>query len=424
MAKKKERGKEGNAVKYTTRNQALKRLQIKLPEFRRLCILKGIHPREPKKKVQGQHKTYYHVKDINFLAHEPLLEKGRELKVHMRKLKKARAKLDEQLLERLQKNKPSYSLDHLVKERYPSFIDALRDLDDALTLLHLFAVLPADTTHKIPAERVQIARRLSLEWQAYVTRTHSLRRTFVSVKGIYYQAEVVGQKVTWLVPHQLSQVIPADVDFRVMLTFLEFYETLTEFINFKLYHDLGLPYPPLLDPRLDAAAADLFAMIRDLASKAGRRAEKAAPSDEAEGKVPEGTAPTDAHVPSESNFPGDGEKKDQGQDMPDPASDGRVRQKLLEAESAARLASLTSRLAAMAQKSEQPGDGSEDANMESNEAGKRSDVEGVGEGEEEEEGTVRRQFRKHLRSRDPVLLSFCPQHLNFGISTPPSPPLP
>jgi hypothetical protein len=45
-------GTSGNAVQYLTRNQALKKLQLKLSEFRRLCILKGIHPREPKKKPQ------------------------------------------------------------------------------------------------------------------------------------------------------------------------------------------------------------------------------------------------------------------------------------------------------------------------------------------------------------------------------------
>ena len=39
-----------------------------------------------------------------------------------------------------------------------------------------------------------------------MVRTNALRRTFVSVKGFYFQAEVVGQPVTWLVPHALSQV--------------------------------------------------------------------------------------------------------------------------------------------------------------------------------------------------------------------------
>ncbi|GKB66352.1 pescadillo, partial [Tanacetum coccineum] len=65
---------------------------------------------------------------------------------------------------------------------------------------------------------------LSLEWQAYISRTHKLRKAFISVKGIYYQAEVDGQKVTWLTPHALQQVMPQDVDYKIMYTFLVFYE--------------------------------------------------------------------------------------------------------------------------------------------------------------------------------------------------------
>lgn len=47
-----------------------------------------------------------------------------------------------------------------------------------------------------------------MEFNAYVVRTHALRRVFVSIKGFYYQAEILGQAVTWLVPHQLVQVLP------------------------------------------------------------------------------------------------------------------------------------------------------------------------------------------------------------------------
>lgn len=258
--------KEGNAAKYITRNKALTLLQLKLPEFRRLCILKGIFPREPKKKLEGNNKTYYHLKDISFLAHDPLLDKSRQIKAFNKKIKKALAKKNKNLASRLENNRPSYTLDHIVRQRYPTFIDALRDLDDALTMMHLFAALPADKTHDIPAERVHSCRRLSLEWQAYISRTHSLRKTFVSVKGIYYQAEVEGQNITWLTPHVLQQVLPGDVDFRVMLTFVEFYETLIGFANFKLYYSLSLKYPPILDPRLEAAAAELYAIVKDLAS--------------------------------------------------------------------------------------------------------------------------------------------------------------
>ncbi|KAL4458050.1 hypothetical protein ABPG75_012915 [Micractinium tetrahymenae] len=266
---KKKKGTAGNAVQYLTRNQALKKLQLKLSEFRRLCILKGIHPREPKKKPQGQNKTYYHVKDIAYLLHEPLLKKARELAAYDKKVRRATAKKNRDLAARLAARKPTYRLDHLVRERYPSFVDALRDLDDPLTMVHLFAVLPAERAHGIPAPVVALARRLALEWQAWVVRAHALRKTFISVKGFYYQAEVQGQSVTWLVPHATSQVLPPDVDYKVMLTFLEFYQTLLKFVNFKLYHSLGLRYPPVLDPKLEAAAAGLDALMKELAASGG-----------------------------------------------------------------------------------------------------------------------------------------------------------
>ncbi|XP_010551917.1 PREDICTED: pescadillo homolog [Tarenaya hassleriana] len=261
--------KEGNAAKYMTRTQALKHLQVNLNLFRRLCIIKGVFPREPKKKIKGNHHTYYHVKDIAFLQHEPLLEKFREIKTYRKKVTKAKAKKNEELARLLLTRQPSYKLDRLIRERYPTFVDALRDLDDCLTMVHLFAVLPATDRENLEVKLVHNCRRLSHEWQAYISRTHSLRKVFVSVKGIYYQAEVEGQKITWLTPHALQQVMTNDVDFGVMLTFLEFYETLLAFVNLKLYHSVNVKYPPILDPRLEALAADLYALSRyiDASSK-------------------------------------------------------------------------------------------------------------------------------------------------------------
>ncbi|CAI9111476.1 OLC1v1011704C1 [Oldenlandia corymbosa var. corymbosa] len=264
--------KEGNAAKYITRSQAVKYLQVSLSVFRKLCILKGVFPRDPKKKVKGSHHTYYHTKDIMFLKHEPLLEKLREMRAYEKKVEKANAKRNKAHAERLLSRKPSYKLDMLVRERYPTFVDALRDLDDCLSMVHLFASLPPSKRENIEVDRVHNCRRLSHEWQAYISRTHKLRKTFVSVKGIYYQAEVEGQKVTWVTPHELQQVLPDDVDYKVMLTFLEFYETLLAFVNFKLYHSINVKYPPILDSRLEALAADMYALSRyfDASSKASK----------------------------------------------------------------------------------------------------------------------------------------------------------
>lgn len=256
--RKKVKGAEGASAQYVTRNKALHKLQISLKDFRRLCILKGIFPRDPKKKKFGRDKTYYHVKDIAFLQHEPLLNKFRGLKTFIKKYKKALTKNDLTLAKQLKDNKPQLQLDHLVKERYSSFVDALRDLDDPLCTVFLFSTLPAIETSKgFSPERSAMCKRLTREWQSYVFFTKTLRKVFVSIKGMYYQADVQGQPITWLVPHQFSPVLPRTVDYSVMLTFLHFYETLLKFVNFKLYHDVGLAYPPALDQAKDHARSGL-----------------------------------------------------------------------------------------------------------------------------------------------------------------------
>lgn len=249
MAKLKKKGDSGAAVKYITRNQALKKLQLGLADFRRLCILKGIYPRDPKnkKKANGSvasNTTFYYTKDIIFLAHEPLLEKFRQLKAFHKKLKKYLGRGEWAKVKSIEENcKPTYSLDHLVRERYPSFVDALRDLDDPLSLVALFATLPQTGAEGHRAEVAKNCARLIKEFQAYVIASGSLRKSFVSIKGIYYQAEIMGQPITWVTPHPFSTAIPTDVDFRVMLTFLEFYQTLLGFVNFRLFSRIGWPYP-------------------------------------------------------------------------------------------------------------------------------------------------------------------------------------
>ncbi|KAK8803499.1 hypothetical protein WA158_001193 [Blastocystis sp. Blastoise] len=242
MGKKQKQGHSGTAAAYITRTQAIRRLQITLKDFRRLCIIKGIYPRDPKKKLKSNKSTYYHVKDISFLANEPLLNQFRQFKTFMKKIRNSYGRGEISEARRRYDNLPEMSLDHIIKERYPTFIDAIRDLDDPLSMVHLFARLPAQG--KIRTNVTYNSLRLSKEWQLWVTKTKCLRKVFISIKGIYYQAEYMGEKITWLVPHQFSQDLPNDVDYKVMLTFLEFYEVLLRFVLFKLYNDAGLVYPP------------------------------------------------------------------------------------------------------------------------------------------------------------------------------------
>ncbi|CEN61808.1 Putative Pescadillo [Aspergillus calidoustus] len=263
MAKIKKKGTSGQAKNYITRTQAVRKLQISLPDFRRLCIFKGIYPREPRSKKKAsksatQNTTFYYTKDIQYLLHEPLLRKFRDQKALAKKIARSLGRGEVGDAARLEKNHaPKLTLDHVIKERYPTFIDALRDLDDALSLLFLFANLPS--TNHVPPKTIALCQRLCHEFQHYLITTNSLRKSFLSIKGIYYQATIQGQDIMWLVPYRFVQRVNGDVDYRIMATFVEFYTTLLGFVNFRLYSSLGLRYPPKFDTRSDENGAELAA---------------------------------------------------------------------------------------------------------------------------------------------------------------------
>ncbi|ODV62163.1 mRNA-binding ribosome synthesis protein NOP7 ASCRUDRAFT_74604 [Ascoidea rubescens DSM 1968] len=267
MGKIRKKFKTGNAKNFVTRTQAIKKLQVSLADFRRLCIFKGIYPREPRNKRKankGSTKpvTFYYSKDIQYLLHEPVLAKFRNHKTFSKKLSRAITRGEISDAKRLNDNKPKYKLDHIIKERYPTFLDALRDLDDPLNMLFLFANMPP--TNKVTNQIINNCETICNQWLTFVARERCLKKVFVSIKGIYYQANIKGQNILWLSPYKFPQNIPSDIDFRIMSTFLEFYITLLNFILFKLYTDNGLVFPPKLDGFKTKTIGGLSSFILEL----------------------------------------------------------------------------------------------------------------------------------------------------------------
>lgn len=169
----------GNAKAATRFIQLSVGKYLKFMSCRRICILKGIYPVEPKNRKKAglgnsQPRIYFHSKDIAFLAREPLIETFRKLRVYQKRLKRAREKLDQDKEYRLRMSKPTYTLHHLVRERYPTRGDALRDLTDSLNLIFLFARLPRLTQFH-PA-LISLCRRFSVEFLHYVIAMRCIRK--------------------------------------------------------------------------------------------------------------------------------------------------------------------------------------------------------------------------------------------------------
>lgn len=128
-------------------------------------------------------------------------------------------------------------------------------MQDPLNLVHLFSKLPTNPIPGrtvVPAETIVECARLINEWKLWSIKTHSLRKMFLGIKGIYYECDVPGHKgelvrVRWLEAYDFQQHVPTDVDFRILLTFIELYRTLLSFVLYRLYTGENLVYPPPLD---------------------------------------------------------------------------------------------------------------------------------------------------------------------------------
>lgn len=244
---KKERFKK----KYLTRMQATRLLQTDSMGFRRLCILKGIYPRaigKSKQKLSGNDKQYYLAKEIKWLVRDHIQEKLQAFGAWEKKVRRAKAmqlKNDIALLEN-KKNKPQYQLAATIKERYPYFIDAVKDIDDAMSMIALYAFLTpevkSDSTidfHKaLPSGLHDKAKDVVAQWMGYISRSQCLTRGFISIKGYYYEAIVKGERIRWLMPHEYASKFPQGIQQYILITFLEFYIEMMRFVLFKLTMDL------------------------------------------------------------------------------------------------------------------------------------------------------------------------------------------
>ncbi|EPY43887.1 pescadillo [Angomonas deanei] len=243
--------KDAFKKKLVTRMQATRMLQVDSIQFRRLCILKGIYPRalnKSKQKQSGNEKQYYLAREIKWLMRDHLAEKMMAHRAWEKKLKRAQAMGNTENLKVLQRQtvKPQHNLVPTIKERYPYFIDAVKDIDDAMSMISLYAFLSPEvysnttieTHHALPSGLHERAQAVCRDWNDYVVRAQNLTRGFISIKGYYYEAIVKGERIRWLCPHEYAHKFPSGIQQYVMLSFLEFYVELMKFILYKLNSDL------------------------------------------------------------------------------------------------------------------------------------------------------------------------------------------
>jgi pescadillo protein len=98
--------------------------------FKNLLRNSGIFPREPRSRKRANKgssapTSFYYAKDIAFLAHEPVLKKLREHKAFAKRLSRALGRNEWSNAKSLEDHKPTYTLDHVIKERYEQIVLAV-----------------------------------------------------------------------------------------------------------------------------------------------------------------------------------------------------------------------------------------------------------------------------------------------------------
>jgi pescadillo protein len=103
--------------------------------------------------------------------------------------------------------------------------------------------LPQHLTLEIKKSDLEMCSTLYRDFMLYCSAAQCVTKCFLSIKGVYYRVQIMGTQVTWIQPYKFNQRLPFDVDYRVMGTFLEFYQSLLRFVNYKLFTDCGMSYP-------------------------------------------------------------------------------------------------------------------------------------------------------------------------------------
>nr|XP_027202129.1 pescadillo homolog [Dermatophagoides pteronyssinus] len=217
---------KGNASNFISRRKCLSKLGVTLSQFRMLCILKGVYPKVPNTSKLDKNKIYYSKKDIKLLSNDQLIDQLNGQRIIAKRIKKYIAQCDLTKARIASDLKEPLSITHILVERYPTLVSALKDLDDALSFIALFSILTVDVDAGIDGETLNECKNIINNFFLFVSKSKCLTRTFVSVKGIYYEVEILNQKILWLHPHELPQSVPELIDMRVMSCYTELIEKL------------------------------------------------------------------------------------------------------------------------------------------------------------------------------------------------------